>query len=167
MRAGVREFLPSPLAQDSLLQAFNRYIAEKVRTHRHTQTRAKRGKVYCIMSAKHGSGATTVAVNVAGIIAARSGQRTALDRSGPPSGRCRGIPQCQSPISRYRMRWQPAQGWIRPCLKATCSQAMVFKFFRVSGTCRGRFAFHRQVVAFAGSRADDVRSHDCRPADQP
>lgn len=86
MRAGVREFLPSPLAQDSLLQAFNRYIAEKVRTHRHTQTRAKRGKVYCIMSAKHGSGATTVAVNVAGIIASRSGQRTALIDLDRPLG---------------------------------------------------------------------------------
>ena len=78
MRAGVREFLPSPVTQDALLQAFNRYIAEKVRTHRHTQIRAKRGKLYCIMSAKHGSGATTVAVNVAGIIASRSGQKTAL-----------------------------------------------------------------------------------------
>lgn len=86
MRAGVREFLPSPLTQDSLLQAFNRYIAEKVRTHRHTQTRAKRGKVYCIMSAKHGSGATTVAVNLAGIIASRSGQRTALIDLDRPLG---------------------------------------------------------------------------------
>lgn len=86
MRAGVREFLPSPLTQDSMLQAFNRYIAEKVRTHRHTQTRAKRGKIYCIMSAKHGSGATTVAVNLAGIIAARSSQRTALIDLDRPLG---------------------------------------------------------------------------------
>jgi len=86
MRAGVREFLPSPVAQDSLLQAFNRYIAEKVRTHRHTQTRAKRGKIYCIMSAKHGSGATTVAVNLAGIIAARSSLRTALIDLDRPLG---------------------------------------------------------------------------------
>jgi pilus assembly protein CpaE len=86
MRAGVREFLPSPLTQDSLLQAFNRYIAEKVRTHRHTQSRAKRGRVFCIMSAKHGSGATTVAVNLAGIIASRSGQRTALIDLDRPLG---------------------------------------------------------------------------------
>ena len=78
MRAGVREFLPSPLTQEALLQAFNRYIAEKVRAHRHTQSRSKRGKLYCILSAKHGSGATTVAVNLAGIIAARSHQRTCL-----------------------------------------------------------------------------------------
>lgn len=78
MRAGVREFLPSPITQEALLQAFNRYIAEKVRTHKHTHTRAKRGKVYGIMSAKHGSGATTIAVNLAGIIGSRSGQKTAL-----------------------------------------------------------------------------------------
>ena len=86
MRAGVREFLPHPLTGDAILQAFNRYIAEKVRTHRHTQTRSKRGKLYCMMSAKHGSGATTVAVNVAGIIASRSGQRTALIDLDRPLG---------------------------------------------------------------------------------
>ena len=38
------------------------------------------------MSAKHGSGATTVAVNLAGIIAARSGQRTALIDLDRPLG---------------------------------------------------------------------------------
>jgi pilus assembly protein CpaE len=86
MRAGVREFLPSPLSQDALLQAFNRYMAEKVRAHKHTQTRAKRGRIYCIMSAKHGSGATTVAVNLAGIIASRSSQRTALIDLDRPLG---------------------------------------------------------------------------------
>jgi pilus assembly protein CpaE len=85
MRAGVREFLPHPLTGDAILQAFNRYIAEKVRTHRHTQTRSKRGKLYCMMSAKHGSGATTVAVNLAGIIA-RSGQRTGLIDLDRPLG---------------------------------------------------------------------------------
>src|SRR5678816_4939336 len=39
-----------------------------------------------MMSAKHGSGATTVAVNLAGIIAARSGQRTALIDLDRPLG---------------------------------------------------------------------------------
>src|SRR5262249_10368440 len=34
--------------------------------------------VFCVTSAKHGSGATTLAVNLAGIIAARSKQSTAL-----------------------------------------------------------------------------------------
>jgi pilus assembly protein CpaE len=39
-----------------------------------------------MMSAKHGSGATTVAVNLAGIIAARSGQRTAVIDLDRPLG---------------------------------------------------------------------------------
>lgn len=86
MRAGVREFLPSPLTQDALMQAFNRYLDEKLRAHKHTQTRAKRGRLYGIMAAKHGSGATTIAVNLAGIIAARSGQRTALIDLDRPLG---------------------------------------------------------------------------------
>ena len=86
MRVGVREFLPSPLTQDALIQAFNRYLDEKLRAHKHTQTRAKRGRLYGVMSAKHGSGATTIAVNLAGIIAARSGQRTAVIDLDRPLG---------------------------------------------------------------------------------
>jgi len=77
MRMGVREFLPSPLKLDALIQAFERYADEKARITK-AQPPARRGKVYSVMSAKHGSGATTIAVNLAGIIAARSGQRTAL-----------------------------------------------------------------------------------------
>ena len=86
MRAGVREFLRIPLSQEALIQAFNRYIGDKVRAHQHTQTRSKRGKLYCVMSAKHGSGATTIAVNLAGIIAARSGQRTGVIDLDRPLG---------------------------------------------------------------------------------
>jgi pilus assembly protein CpaE len=78
MRAGVREFLPSPVSQSSLLQAFNRQIAESERATSQAKARAKRGKLYCVTSAKHGSGATTVALNLAGIIAGRSGQRVGL-----------------------------------------------------------------------------------------
>jgi pilus assembly protein CpaE len=87
MRLGVREFLPSPLTQDALMQALDRYTEEKVRTTKQNQSRARRGKLFCVMSAKHGSGATTVAVNVAGIIAARSeSQRTALIDLDRPCG---------------------------------------------------------------------------------
>ena len=87
MRAGVREVLPSRLTQAALLEAFNRHISEKTHAITHTQTRAKKkGKIYCITSAKQGSGATTVAVNLAGIIAARSGQRTALIDLDRPLG---------------------------------------------------------------------------------
>jgi pilus assembly protein CpaE len=76
MRSGAREYLPNPVSQATLLEAFHRYLVEKNRTASPTAT--KRGKLFCITSAKHGSGATTLAVNLAGIIAARSKQSTAL-----------------------------------------------------------------------------------------
>jgi pilus assembly protein CpaE len=86
MRIGVREFLPSPVSDHALHQAFNRFIAERVRTSTHLKPAIKRGKLYCIASAKHGSGATTVAINLAGNIAARSKQRTALIDLDRPLG---------------------------------------------------------------------------------
>jgi pilus assembly protein CpaE len=86
MRAGVREFLPSPVSEQALVQAFDRYSSEKALTTTRQKTRAKRGKVYCIASAKHGSGATTVAINLAGIIAARSKRKTALIDLDRPLG---------------------------------------------------------------------------------
>ncbi len=87
MRAGVREVLPSRLTQAALLEAFNRHISEKTHAITHTQTRAKKkGKIYCITSAKQSSGATTIAINLAGIIAARSSQRTALIDLDRPLG---------------------------------------------------------------------------------
>jgi pilus assembly protein CpaE len=86
MRAGVRECLPRPVSQEALLQAFNRYTTDKARTSTQGDKKKKRGKLYCIASAKHGSGATTVAINLAGIIAARSKQRTALIDLDRPLG---------------------------------------------------------------------------------
>ena len=87
MRVGIREVLPRPLTHTALLEAFNRHVSAKTRAITHTQTRAKKkGKIYCITSPKQGSGATTVAVNLAGIIAARSGQRTALIDLDRPLG---------------------------------------------------------------------------------
>src|SRR5678816_475707 len=76
MRSGAREYLANPVSQATLLEAFHRYLVERNRTS--SLTSAKRGKLFCITSAKHGSGATTLAVNLAGIIAARSKQSTAL-----------------------------------------------------------------------------------------
>jgi pilus assembly protein CpaE len=76
MRSGAREYLPNPVSQATLLEAFHRYLIDRNRTS--NQTSAKRGKLFCITSAKHGSGATTLAVNLAGMIAARSKQSTAL-----------------------------------------------------------------------------------------
>ena len=76
MRSGAREYLPNPVSQATLLEAFHRYLVDRSRTM--NPASAKRGKLFCITSAKHGSGATTLAVNLAGIIAARSKQSTAL-----------------------------------------------------------------------------------------
>src|SRR5207247_1786224 len=79
--------LPLLLTHTALLHGFNRHIPAKTRAINHTQTRAKKkGRIYGITSAKQGSGATTVAVNLAGIIAARSGQRTALIDLDRPLG---------------------------------------------------------------------------------
>jgi len=85
MRAGVREFLPSPVSEQALLQAFNRYTSDTARAA-HEKKRVTRGKVYCIASAKHGSGATTIAINLAATIVSRSRQSTALIDFDRPLG---------------------------------------------------------------------------------
>ncbi|MFY9556137.1 MAG: hypothetical protein WAV20_06545 [Blastocatellia bacterium] len=59
MRAGAREFLPSPIPPATLSQALGRFIAEK-QYRQHTV-----GKIYCITSAKGGVGATSLSINVA------------------------------------------------------------------------------------------------------
>jgi pilus assembly protein CpaE len=86
MRAGVREFLPSPVSDQALVQAFDRYRQDSALTSTQATARAKNGKIYCIASAKHGSGATTVAINLAATIAARSKGRTALIDLDRPLG---------------------------------------------------------------------------------
>lgn len=86
MRVGVREFLPSPLSDQNLIQAFNHYISDRVRTSSVQTKASKRGRIYCIASAKQGSGATTLAINLAGIIAGRSKRRTALIDLDRPLG---------------------------------------------------------------------------------
>src|SRR5256884_5665348 len=73
MRAGVREYIERPTTTTDLLEAFVRLSASRRKPGRETS----RGKVFTIVNAKGGSGATTVAVNLA--LALQSGhQRTAL-----------------------------------------------------------------------------------------
>jgi pilus assembly protein CpaE len=86
MRTGVREFLPSPVSDQALVQAFDRYKQDTALSTNQAKARAKRGKIFCIASAKHGSGATTVAINLAGTIAARSKSRTGLIDLDRPLG---------------------------------------------------------------------------------
>ena len=61
MRAGVREYIERPTTTTDLLEAFVRLTA----TRRKPGHESSRGKVFTIVNAKGGSGATTVAVNLA------------------------------------------------------------------------------------------------------
>lgn len=72
MRAGVREYIERPTTTTDLLEAFVRLTATRRKPGRETS----RGKVFTVVNAKGGSGATTVAVNLA--LALQAVQRTAL-----------------------------------------------------------------------------------------
>ena len=61
MRAGVREYIERPTTTTDLLEAFVRLTA----TRRKPGRESSRGKVFAVVNAKGGSGATTVAVNLA------------------------------------------------------------------------------------------------------
>jgi len=61
MRSGAREFIERPTTTTDLLEAFVRLSAAQRKSHRE----GGRGKVFTVVNAKGGSGATTVAVNLA------------------------------------------------------------------------------------------------------
>jgi pilus assembly protein CpaE len=61
MRAGAREYIERPTTTTDLLEAFVRLTS----TRRKPGRESSRGKVFTIVNAKGGSGATTVAVNLA------------------------------------------------------------------------------------------------------
>ena len=61
MRAGAREYIERPTTTTDLLEAFVRLTTAQRKIHRETA----RGKVFTVVNAKGGSGATTVAVNLA------------------------------------------------------------------------------------------------------
>ena len=61
MRAGAREFIDRPTTTTDLLEAFVRLSS----SHRKVKRDAVRGKVFTVVNAKGGSGATTIAVNLA------------------------------------------------------------------------------------------------------
>jgi pilus assembly protein CpaE len=62
MRAGAREFIERPTTTTSLLEAFVRLTTSQRKVQ---QKEEVRGKVFTVVNAKGGSGATTVAVNLA------------------------------------------------------------------------------------------------------
>src|SRR5207237_331531 len=60
MRSGAREFLERPVNTTGLLEAFVR-LTTKQRT---SQPQNARGRIFAVVNAKGGSGATTIAVNL-------------------------------------------------------------------------------------------------------
>src|SRR5216683_3221946 len=73
MRSGAREFIERPTTTTDLLEAFVRLTTAQRKVHRE----GARGKVFTVVNAKGGSGATTVAVNLALALQSAHGQ-TAL-----------------------------------------------------------------------------------------
>lgn len=75
MRAGAREFIERPTTTTDLLEAFVRLTTAQ----RRVQREGPRGKVFFVVNAKGGSGATTVAVNLALALQASHGQTALVD----------------------------------------------------------------------------------------
>lgn len=75
MRAGAREFIERPTTTTDLLEAFVRLTAAQ----RRNQKEGPKGKVFSVVNAKGGSGATTVAVNLALALQASHGHTALVD----------------------------------------------------------------------------------------
>jgi pilus assembly protein CpaE len=75
MRAGAREFIERPTTTTDLLEAFVRLTTAQ----RRGRQEGIRGKVFSVINAKGGNGATTVAVNLALALQSASGQTALVD----------------------------------------------------------------------------------------
>jgi len=75
MRSGAREFIERPTTTTDLLEAFVRLTAAQ----RRVRQEGPRGKVFSVLNAKGGSGATTVAVNLALALQSSHGQTALVD----------------------------------------------------------------------------------------
>lgn len=75
MRAGAREFIERPTTTTDLLEAFVRLSAAQ----RRGRQEGLRGKVFSVINAKGGNGATTVAVNLALALQHAYGQTALVD----------------------------------------------------------------------------------------
>src|SRR6266446_4839481 len=75
MRSGAREFIERPTTTTDLLEAFVRLTTAQ----RRVQKEGPRGKVFSVVNAKGGSGATTVAVNLALALQAAHGHTALID----------------------------------------------------------------------------------------
>lgn len=75
MRVGAREYVERPTTTTDLLEAFVRLTSAQRRTHQE----GLRGKVFSVINAKGGNGATTVAVNLALALQSSYGQTALVD----------------------------------------------------------------------------------------
>lgn len=75
MRAGAREFIERPTTTTDLLEAFVRLTTAQ----RKNRQEGIRGKVFSVINAKGGNGATTVAVNLALALQSAYGQTALVD----------------------------------------------------------------------------------------
>ena len=75
MRAGAREFIERPTTTTDLLEAFVRLTAAQRKVNREGTS----GKVFTVVNAKGGGGATTVAVNLALALQAAHGNTALVD----------------------------------------------------------------------------------------
>jgi pilus assembly protein CpaE len=75
MRAGAREFIERPTTTTDLLEAFVRLTTAQ----RRGRQEGIRGKVFSVINAKGGNGATTVAVNLALALQSTAGQTALVD----------------------------------------------------------------------------------------
>ncbi len=75
MRAGAREFIERPTTTTDLLEAFVRLTTAQ----RRGRQEGLRGKVFSVINAKGGNGATTVAVNLALALQSAHGQTALVD----------------------------------------------------------------------------------------
>lgn len=75
MRAGAREFIERPTTTNDLLEAFVRLTSAQ----RKNRQEGLRGKVFSVVNAKGGNGATTVAVNLALALQSAHGQTALVD----------------------------------------------------------------------------------------
>jgi pilus assembly protein CpaE len=75
MRAGAREFIERPTTTTDLLEAFVRLTTAQ----RRGRQEGVRGKVFLVINAKGGNGATTVAVNLALGLQSTAGQTALVD----------------------------------------------------------------------------------------
>jgi len=83
MQAGAREFIPKPVSARTIAMAFGRYIDERDRMRAGSKIR---GKIYSVTSAKGGAGATSVAINIATVLAGTKDSRVALLDLNSPVG---------------------------------------------------------------------------------